>query len=188
MENEFKKRLEKNPKIAAVKNNGNIDAAIASKCEIVFLLSGSISDLKNTIARLKDAGKMVFVHVDLIEGLGRDHAAINYIQQEWKPDGIISTKNQLLRYAKEKGLLTIQRFFLLDSISLAQCLKIAQESKPTAIEIMPGVMPQITAEISEKLSSVAGVIVGGLVREEKDITNALEAGALGVSASGVELW
>lgn len=186
MENVLKARLEKNPKIVAIKNNSNIETALKSDCEIIFLLCGSISNLKQTISTIKDSGKLVFVHVDLIEGLGRDHAAVEFIYNELKPDGIISTKNQLLRFAKDMGLMTIQRFFILDSISLAQCMKIAQESKPTAIEIMPGIMPDIISEISQKLS--APVIVGGLIRSSKDVENALKSGALGISASSVELW
>lgn len=186
MDSILKTTLKKNPKIVAVKDNEKLDAAIASDCEIIFLLCGSISNLKGTISRIKESKKLVFVHVDLIDGLGRDHAAISYIHDELKPDGIISTKNQLLRFAKEMGMMTIQRFFILDSISLAQCMKIAQESKPTAIEIMPGIMPDIISEVSKKIPTP--VIVGGLIRNEKDIENALRSGALGISASSVELW
>ena len=186
MEKQFEKMLKINPVIAAVKKKEALEKAVKSDCRIVFLLGGTISSLGEMIESVRSSGKMVFIHVDLIDGLGRDAAAIKYLGETFKPDGIISTKNQLLRAAKKEGLLTIQRFFLLDSISLQQCLKISAESDPTAIEIMPGVMPEIIREISEQIH--LPVIVGGLVRKKTDIENALQNGALGVSATEAKLW
>ncbi len=186
MENILSQKLKNNPVIAAVKNIDNLEAAVKSDCEVIFLLSGSISNLENVVETVHKAGKIILVHIDLIEGLGRDAAAIKYIKDVFHPDGIISTKSLLLKTAAKEGLLTVQRFFLLDSISLRQCIKLSAEGNTTAIEIMPGLMPDIIKEVSEKVSQP--VIVGGLIRKDEDIEKALSSGALGISASKTDLW
>ena len=186
MKNIFDEKIKNNPVIAAVKSIENLQSALDSDCNVIFLLCGSISTLKSTIEAVKNKGKMIFVHVDLIDGLGRDAAAIKYLHNEFSPNGIISTKNLLLKAAAKEGMLTIQRFFILDSISLLQCLRQSAESKPTAIEIMPGIMPEIINEISKQIP--VPVIVGGLIKSKAEIDNALKNGAHGVSVSKSELW
>lgn len=182
----FNQKLSINPVIAAVKSSENLDSAVKSDCEIVFLLCGTISSLDTVIKTVQNAGKMIFVHIDLIEGLGRDAAAIRYLKEMFHPDGIISTKTQLLKAAAKEGMLTIQRFFILDSISLKQCVKLSAEENTNAVEIMPGIMPGIIKEVSSVLK--VPVIVGGLISEEDDIKRAIENGALGISSSKTELW
>lgn len=91
----------------------------------------------------KDAGKNVFIHIDFLEGIGKDHKAIDYIIEVIKPNGIIGTNSNHIKYAKEKGIFTIQRFFLIDSLSYQTTIKTAQSIHPDMIEIMPGVMPGI---------------------------------------------
>ena len=64
--------------------------------------------------------------------------------------------------------------------------RISQMINPDAIEIMPGIMPRITKQLSTSLE--VPVIVGGLISEEEEIKNALSNGALGVSTSCKSLW
>ncbi|MBQ1995815.1 MAG: glycerol-3-phosphate responsive antiterminator, partial [Clostridia bacterium] len=143
-------------------------------------------NLKEITQKVKDAGKLVFIHVDLVEGFSKDSTALNYISKEIKPDGIISTKNSQLKVAKTLGLLTVQRIFIIDSLSIATAIKASQMIEPDAIEIMPGIMPRITKQLSTSLE--VPVIVGGLISEEEEIKNALSNGALGVSTSCKSLW
>ncbi|MBQ4267531.1 MAG: glycerol-3-phosphate responsive antiterminator, partial [Clostridia bacterium] len=105
MKEVFAEKMKKNPIIAGVKDLSKLDDALKSDCEIVFLLCGSIFNLKETTKKIKDAGKLVFIHVDLVEGFSKDATALNYISKEIKPDGIISTKNSQLKVAKALGLL-----------------------------------------------------------------------------------
>uniref|UniRef100_UPI0035623901 glycerol-3-phosphate responsive antiterminator n=1 Tax=Ilyobacter sp. TaxID=3100343 RepID=UPI0035623901 len=109
-----------------------------------------------------------------------------YLIKNTALDGIISTKYNLIKTAKKLGVRVIQRFFLLDSISLENSLKYARETKPDAVEILPGLMPKIIKRLSNELN--LPVIAGGLITDKEDIMNALGAGASGVSTTKIELW
>lgn len=182
----FREKMEKNPVICAVKDINNLEDAINSHAEIVFCLCGNIFNLPDIVEKVKRSGKLIFIHVDLIEGFSRDTMALKYINEKIKPNGIISTKNNILKVAKELGLLTVQRLFIIDSLSIETTVKTSSLINPDAIEIMPGIMPRITKQLSNTLS--VPVIVGGLISEKDDIIKATENGALGVSTSSKELW
>ena len=47
-----------------------------NKVKIVFILYGSLVDIKDICERLKNKNKIVFIHVDMIEGLKSDHKGI----------------------------------------------------------------------------------------------------------------
>ncbi|MCM1363829.1 MAG: glycerol-3-phosphate responsive antiterminator [Faecalibacterium sp.] len=182
----FAKKMKSNPIIAAVKDINNIDDAINSECEIIFLLCGNIFNLEEIVKKVREKGKLIFIHVDLIDGFSRDATALKYIHEKIKPDGIISTKNNQLKTAKELGMLTVQRLFIIDSLSIDSTVKSSSIVNPDAIEIMPGIMPRITKQLSTKLA--VPVIVGGLISEKSDIINAVENGALGISTSSKAIW
>lgn len=178
--------MKKNPIIAAVKNPDNLDCALESDCDIIFLLCGSIFNIKDSVEKVKKAGKMIFIHIDLLEGFSKDTVALKYISEEIKPDGIVSTKNSQLKAAKSLGLLTVQRIFIIDSLSIDTAVKASQMIEPDAIEIMPGIMPRITKQLSSTLS--VPVIVGGLISQTDEVVNAIKNGALGVSSSEKLIW
>lgn len=186
MTQKFTDYMKTNPIIAGVKDIDNLDKALNSDCKIIFLLCGSIFNLKEAVEKSKAKGKMIFIHIDLVDGFSKDAIALKYIYEEIKPDGVISTKNNQLKAAKALGLLTVQRIFVIDSISIKSAVKAAQTINPDAIEIMPGIMPRITKKLSSTLDMP--IIVGGLVSEKEDITNAVNNGALGVSTSSKALW
>ena len=186
MTKKFSDYMKENPIIAGIKDLNNLDDAVNSDCKIIFLLCGSIFNLKQAVDKVKSKGKLVFIHIDLLEGFSKDAVALKYISEEIKPDGIISTKNTQLKVAKSLGLLTVQRIFIIDSISIESAIKASQAINPDAIEIMPGIMPRIINKISGELN--VPIIVGGLVSEKEDILNAVSNGALGVSTSAKSLW
>ncbi len=186
MKNTFLDKMKSNPVIAGVKDENNFDSALNSECEIIFLLCGSIFNLKDFVSRAKEKNKIIFIHIDLVDGFSKDATALRYICDEIKPDGIISTKNNLLKTASSLGLLTVQRVFIIDSLSIDTAVKASQMINPDAIEIMPGIMPGITKKLSSELD--VPVIVGGLISEREEVKNAIESGALGVSASSKSIW
>ncbi len=186
MKNVFADALKEKPIIAGVKDISELDNAVNSDCKVIFLLCGNIFNLKESVRKAKEKNKIIFIHIDLIEGLSRDNVSLKYISEEIRPDGIISTKNNLLKAAKSLGMLTVQRVFLIDSLSIGTAIKASQMINPDAVEIMPGIMPRITKQISSSLE--VPVIVGGLVSYEEEINLALENGALGVSTSSKLLW
>ena len=61
--------LEESPIIAAVKSWEGLEKSLKSECKVVFVLFGTICDIDQIVARIKDAGKVAIVHVDMIQGL-----------------------------------------------------------------------------------------------------------------------
>lgn len=182
----FIQSIKRYPVIAAVKPSESIDRAIASRAGIVFLLGGSILGLENAITKLRSAGKMVFVHFDLIEGLGRDNTAIDYIVKYYHPHGIITTRNNHIKHARECGLITVQRTFLLDSKSIESGIDMAIKGNPDMLELMPGVIPKAISDIKKKISQP--IIAGGMITTALEMDQAVRAGACAVSTSNDELW
>jgi glycerol uptake operon antiterminator len=182
---EFIGLLKNNRIIAAVKDEDGLERILTGHCQIVFVLFGDIVNLPHIISRIKDSGKTVFVHIDLIDGLASRDVSVNYIAQNTGADGIISTRPNIVKCAKEYGLLAVQRFFVLDSIAFNNIEK--QISQPAdAIEILPGVMPKIIKKLSESVKKP--IIAGGLITDREDIVNALNAGAFAVSSSKWDVW
>lgn len=172
--------------IAAVSKPSLIDEAIKSEANIAFLLTGDLLSIKDYVQRLQSSGMQVFIHLDFIGGLSNDRSAIQYIAQKWKPEGIITTRGYLIKFAKEEGLRTIQRIFLLDQTALKKGIEMIKQHKPDAIEVLPGLMPRVIYEITEQTK--IPLIAGGLIREKEEIIEALRAGALATSISIPKLW
>ncbi|WP_352419770.1 glycerol-3-phosphate responsive antiterminator [Proteiniborus sp.] len=145
-----------------------------------------IFNAKSLVDKIKNAGKNALIHIDFLEGIGRDAKAIDYIIHVIQPDGIISTKSSHIKIARAKGCFTIQRFFLIDSKSYEMTIKSVKSIQPDMIEIMPGVMPGVIERITRQLS--IPVIAGGLISSKQDIMEVLKAGALGASTGKKNLW
>ncbi len=183
---DIKEILERNPVIPAVKNDTYLNEAIESGSEIVFVIMSNLMNVKDIVNRLKDAGKIVFVHVDMIDGFSSSNCGVEYIRNYTRIDGIITTKHNIASFAKKSGICVIQRFFILDSFSFKNTITHIRENKPDAVEILPGVMPKIIKRICNLVN--VPVITGGLIDEKEDIINALRAGAEGVSTTDKKLW
>lgn len=178
--------LERNPVIPALKNETYLEEAIESSSEIVFVIMANIMNIKDIVCRLKKAEKIVYVHIDMIDGISSSNNGVEYIIKEVKPDGIITTKHNIVAFANKNGIKVIQRFFVLDSFSLENTIAHIKENKPSAVEILPGLMPKIIKKINNSVK--VPVITGGLVTEKEDIINALAAGAVGVSTTYKNIW
>lgn len=185
MEN-LKEIMMDNPIIAAVRNDDDLDKAINSSSKIVFVLYGNIMNISSISKLLSDNDKMVFVHLDLIEGLKADSSGVQFIKNYTKPYGVISTKVTIIRHAKHENLATILRIFAIDSLSLKTGIKNIKDTKPNAVEIMPGVANKIIKNLKEKVNTP--VIAGGLIQTKKDIIDSLSAGAIAISTNKSILW
>jgi len=172
--------------IATVKQGSDIDAAINSNANIVFLLTGNLLNVKEYIAKLKQGQKKVFLHLDFIDGLRYRKSSIEFIAKKWEPDGIITTKANVIKHAKEEGLSTIQRLFLIDKGAIENGIKMIENCKPDAVEVLPGLMPSVIDMLTQKIKQP--IIVGGLFSKREEIIVALESGALAISASSTDLW
>ncbi|RXZ02341.1 glycerol-3-phosphate responsive antiterminator [Fictibacillus sp. S7] len=172
--------------IASVKEEEDIEKAINSTSNIVFLLTGNLLNMTEHLDRLKSAQKSVFIHIDFIEGLSNTKSAIKYIAKKWKPSGIITTKSSLIKFAKEEKLMVIQRMFLIDHTALKKGISICETFAPDAIEVLPGLMPNIIDHLTHRIN--LPIIAGGLISSKEDITKGLEAGALAMSTGNPALW
>ncbi|GAQ16948.1 glycerol-3-phosphate responsive antiterminator [Oceanobacillus picturae] len=172
--------------IASIKKEKDIEKAIKAEADITFLLTGNLINTKDYIDRLRHAGKKVFVHIDFIEGISNTPSAIQYIAQKWRPTGIITTKSNLIKYANEEGLLTIQRIFLIDHSGMKKGIDIAHKCKPHAIEVLPGLMPNIIDNLTKQTR--LPIIAGGLISNKNEILQGLRAGALAISTGDPKLW
>lgn len=174
------------PVVASVKNEPGLAAALKSDVPVVFLLYGDILNIGSLTQRIHAAGKAAFVHLDLVEGLAAREVTVDYIAGQTDADGVISTKPQLLRRAGEMGLVTVQRFFLLDSMALQNVSRHLGLDASDFIEVLPGLMPKIIRRVAE--ATGRPVIAGGLIDEKEDVVAALNAGAVAVSTTNPQVW
>ena len=172
------------PVIAALKSDEGLEKALQSDCTTVFFLYGTILNIASLAQRAKDAGKLVFIHADLIEGMTAKDICADFIAQNTVADGIISTRPNIIRHAKQLDLLTIQRFFLLDSLSFENVLR--QSSNADAVDLLPGTQPRVLERLSHKVRQP--IIASGLLTDKQDIVAALSAGAQAVSTTCEMLW
>lgn len=178
--------FEISPIITAVKDEQGLEKALKTESPVVFLLFGNICNITGLVDQVKNSGKIAIVHVDLIQGLSSNEVAVDFIHQNTRADGIISTKAPLVHHAMDLGMIGGQRTFLIDSMALETTKKQLLTFQPDFMELMPGVMPKI-------LKTVRGyteipLVAGGLISDKKDILAAFDAGVDAVSTTREELW
>lgn len=154
--------------------------------EYVVLLDSHVGQIKAIVDFITSHGKKVLLHADLIEGLKNDEYAAEYLCQAIRPAGLISTRAGVIAKTKQHRLIAIQRLFLLDTIALEKSYSLLERTQPDYIEVLPGVMPHIIAEVHERAG--IPIFAGGLVRTVQDVEQAIAAGATAVTTSKVELW
>lgn len=175
------------PVIPAARNYSDLTLALSKAAAPgVILLFGDINALPGLLAEAKGHGKTLLVHLDLLEGVGRDKAGVKHLAR-MGVSALITTKSQLVKVARDEGLLVVQRLFLMDSESLKTGIKLVKNLKPDAIEVLPASVPRW---VFEELSRETGlpVFAGGLVGTWDDVDNALAHGASAVSTSSRDLW
>jgi glycerol uptake operon antiterminator len=172
--------------VPAVRRMKDLERLMDSRFTWIVLLDSHISQLASIAQLVRSRRKQLLVHVDLIHGLKNDDYAIEFLCQTIKPAGIISTRSSAVATAKKHGALAIQRHFLLDSGALEMSYRLTEKFRPDYIEVMPGVMPHIISEMAERIE--VPILAGGLIRTERDVTQALESGAVAVTTSRKELW
>lgn len=178
--------LENAPIIAAINNSSELPAALKTEVSVIFVLHSHLMELAELSEKIKASGKMSFLHADLVKGLSADDMAIEYISRYSSFDGIISTKPTMIRSAKKHQLLTIQRFFLLDSTALANVERQIALTEADLVEVLPNVAPKIIKGIEAKAKRP--LIVGGLITDKEDVIGTLGAGALAISSTSQRVW
>lgn len=171
--------------IAAVRTKEEISEAISSNVKIIFDLNPNILYLENSLDNVRSAGKKYFIHIDLAEGIGKDRSGLEYVKKIGV-DGIISTRVNIIKMAREVGLFTVQRFFIVDSHSIDTTVEALKSSKAQMIEIMPGSVLKVISKLRNTVD--VPIIAGGLIESKEEALSALQSGAAAVSTGKQSLW
>lgn len=172
--------------LPAVRRMKDFEKALDSDHEFIVILESRLVQLKSMIEYSHRYNKKVLIHFDLIQGLKADEYGMEFLNREMKPDGILSTRGNVIMAAKKYHLIAVQRIFLLDSVALEHSLKLVERFQPDYIELLPGLIPDVIHQVRE--NSKIPVIAGGLIKEAEQVEKALDAGAIAVSTSNRDLW
>ena len=181
----FLQALERNPVVPAVRGpDSALEAALAGDHPAVFVLGG---DIFKVLGRISSESRRprVYVNVDLVGGIAADASGLRFLSHHI--EGIISTHRHVIELCKASGLITIQRLFAIDSGAVERGLKLIRRAEPRFVEILPALA---YLEIADRYSEVLDlpVLAGGLLESPEDISEILQAGAVGVSTSHQGLW
>ncbi|KKO54548.1 glycerol-3-phosphate responsive antiterminator [Paenibacillus sp. DMB20] len=174
------------PIIASITKLEQIEAAVNSDVERVILMTGDMLKLSCIVQNLHRTGKKVFVHLEMVGGIGRDSYAVQYMADTFGIDGIVTTKTHAVAAARQAGILSIQRVFAIDSAAVETAIKMIQQARPDEVELMPGLMPRVIAEMKQRIK--CPLTVGGLIRSHEEIRQAMESGADHVSIGDTRYW
>lgn len=174
------------PVIAAVRTQEDYASALDSKVKVTFMVGGDVFKVKKEMQETKDKEGLLFFHMDLIEGIGKDPSGIHYAIEHFGIDGIISTKNQILKIGKQEKIMTVHRIFLMDFQALNSGMNLIKISKPDFIELTPGVIPKIIKKVRDEC--VQPIITSGLISSSEDVKMMIRSGASNIVCSCKELW
>lgn len=187
MDGKYYDIIESNPVIAAIKDMDGLEQCCKSEnIKVVFILFGDVCSIGDIVKRIKDAGRLAVVHMDLVTGLSSKEVAVDYIKSHTMADGIITTKPALIRRGRELSLCTILRYFLIDSMALENIKQQQYMVKPDFIEVLPGLMPKVIKKICKE--SRTPIIAGGLITDKESVMGALSAGVIAVSTTNQAVW
>ena len=101
MEQRLYEALQRNPIIAAVRDDEGLAQCLRTDIQTVFVLYGDICNISEIVRQIKDAGKIAIVHADLISGLAAKEISVDFLRRSTQADGVISTRANMIQRAKE---------------------------------------------------------------------------------------
>ena len=186
MKSDLKNILAKNPIIASLCRESDLDDLCLSNVKIAFILYGDLQSLPSIASRIKKANILPFIHIDFIDGLSAKEAAVDFIKYYTCAAGIVTTKNAQIKRARTLELYCIQRFFVFDAISQNNIRTQIAACSADAIEILPGVIPSVIRDLSSDCR--LPFITGGFINSQKEVETALHCGASNITTSIPNLW
>ncbi len=134
----------------------------------------------------KEQGMVVFFHMDLVEGIGKDASGIHFAKETLGISGVQSTRVHILKLAKQEKLVTVHRLFVTDFQALQSGLKLVHTSNPDFVELTPGILHPIVKKVSKEIPYP--VISSGLIAGKDEVEKLLEEGASNIVCSDQKLW
>ncbi|MDR3563624.1 MAG: glycerol-3-phosphate responsive antiterminator [Negativicutes bacterium] len=181
------KALVTNPVIPAPRTIDDFRFALShSSSPSIILLFGDISTLPEMLALANQYQKRLLIHLDLLEGVGKDKAGVKFLAQAGVT-AMITTKSHLAKVAREEGMVVIQRVFLMDSEALRHGINTLKNFRPDALEVLPASIPASTVQQLIRETGLP-ILAGGLLQTKEDVKSALKNGIFAVSTSSRELW
>lgn len=183
---EFLRLARQYPVAAAMKSNEDMQVALESDALLLFLLKGDAFQLAPFVTEAHQRGKGVVVHVDLVSGIGKDRAGIQYLHQ-MGIDAIITSRSQLVSAGRAEGLTTIQRLLLVDDSALDTGVRTIARAAPDIVEVLPGIIfPEVASTLQRLLPGP--FIAGGFIRSAAEVARVQAAGGILSSSSTYTLW
>lgn len=167
--------------IPALKGIRNCEKAGKYTGDYVIVMDIHLSQLPHCCHLVKQNGKKVIVHLDLIKGLKSDDYAVEYIVNDLYVDGVISIKSSVIDKVKKLGKIAIQRIFIIDTQSYLKSIGLIKNSKPDYIEMLPGCLFKMIKRIKKDIG--VKVIAGGLIETEEEYKEAIDSGATSITTS-----
>src|SRR5699024_6599968 len=72
--------------------------------QYIILLNMHVGQLRSLMKFSRSKGKKVLLHADMVHGLKNDDYAAEFLSQEIHPNGLISTRTNVILTAKKNGL------------------------------------------------------------------------------------
>ncbi|GAC1568188.1 MAG: glycerol-3-phosphate responsive antiterminator [Ktedonobacteraceae bacterium] len=183
---EFLRLVHRYPVAAAVKSNDDMQVALESDAQLLFMLKGDAFQIAPFIAQAHQKGKGIVVHVDLVGGIGKDRAGIQFLHQ-MGVDAVITSRSQLVSAGRAEGLVMIQRLLLVDDSALETGVRTIGRAAPDFVEVLPGIIfPEIASALQQLLPGP--FIAGGFIRDAAEVARVQAAGAVLSSSSTYALW
>lgn len=181
----FLDALDRQPCCAAITAPERLEIALESRTRIIFLLRADGLAIEPLIRRIHESGRLVAVHLDLVDGLRPDRAGVAWLARAGA-DAIISAQGQLMPAIRRDGAVAIHRLLLVRRSLLATAVAAVLRSGADFVEVLPGV---ILPEVADRLPQLrVPLLAGGFIRTAEQARAALAAGARGVTTSSTGLW
>lgn len=172
--------------LPAIRSMKDLEKLAKTDYQTCVLLDTHIGHLKGIMQFMQQRQLQPYVHIDLIKGMSHDEFACEYIVQQYRPRGIVSTKMKVIKKAKALGVVTIFRVFIIDSHALERSIELIKRLEPDYVEVLPGIADKVIQQIQQQTG--ARVIAGGLISTEDEVQRAVDSGETYITTSDRSLW
>jgi glycerol uptake operon antiterminator len=168
-----------------VLSDEQLELALSSRTEIIFLLRGNGLALGPEIRRIHAADKLAAVHLDLVDGIRADPRGVEWLAR-LGADALITSHGRLMPVIREEGAIAILRLLLSRRTHLDTAFTAVSRAGPDIVEVLPGVILPTLAGLMPTFG--VPLLAGGFIRTEADAEDVLKAGAAGITTSAPNLW
>src|SRR5256886_13905187 len=133
------------PVAAVIRHAEDLPRALASQVPAVFFVRAPAFHLGPLVWAVQARGKMAFVHIDLIAGLGKDRAGVAFLAREIGVNGIITSHSGLVAAARAERVIAVQRLLLYYDLGLRSSMAAVAHARPDIVELHPALISLLVA-------------------------------------------